>query len=76
MNEKLTEVVFILDESGSMHRLKADTIGGFNSTLEKQREEEGDCLVSLVSFNNMSKVILDRVPISEVKNLTDNDFRQ
>jgi len=63
MNEKLTEVVFILDESGSMNGLKDDTIGGFNSTLEKQREEDGACLVSLVTFNNMSKVILDRVPI-------------
>ncbi len=74
MNEKLTEIVFILDESGSMSSLRDDTIGGFNSMLEKQREEEGLCYVSLVTFNDNSKVILDRVPISEVKNLTNKDY--
>lgn len=74
MNEKLTEIVFILDESGSMSSLRDDTIGGFNSMLEKQREEEGLCYVSLVTFNDNSKVIRDRVPISEVKNLTNKDY--
>lgn len=70
----MTELVFILDRSGSMSGLEKDTIGGFNSMLEKQRKEPGEAVVSTVLFDNFSEVIHDRVPISEVPNLTDNDY--
>ena len=61
MNKDLTEVVFIIDESGSMYGLEADTVGGFNSTVDKQKKLEGECLVSTVMFNTRSRVIHDRV---------------
>lgn len=59
----LTEMVFILDRSGSMHGLEADTIGGFNSMIEKQKKEEGEALVSTVLFDSVSEVLHDRVNI-------------
>ena len=74
MNKKLTEVVFILDRSGSMAGLESDTIGGFNSFVEKQRQEEGECLVSTVLFNQLSRVIHDRVPIDEIRNMNREDY--
>lgn len=74
MKKDLTEVVFILDRSGSMSSLTEDTIGGFNSMIEKQKKEEGQCLVSLVLFNNVSEVIYDRVPIKDVPALTDKQY--
>ena len=61
MKKNLTEIVFILDRSGSMSGLEADTIGGFNSMIEKQRKADGEALVSTVLFDNMSEVIHDRV---------------
>ena len=73
--ENLTEVVFILDKSGSMAGLEDDTIGGFNSTIEDQKTVEGNVIVSTVFFNNLSKVIHDRVPLSEVKPLTRDDYK-
>ena len=75
MNKDLTELVFIVDKSGSMHGLEADTVGGLNSTLEKNRELPGEALVSLVLFDNTSEVVLDRVPLSQVRPLTRKDYR-
>ncbi len=71
----ITELVFILDRSGSMSGFEADTIGGFNSTIEKQKEQEGKVYVSTVLFDNYSEVIHDRVDINEVKPMTRNDYR-
>lgn len=70
----MTELVFILDRSGSMSGLEKDTIGGFNSMLEKQRKEPGDAVVSTVLFDNETEVIHDRVVISDVPNLTDKEY--
>ncbi len=74
MKKNLTELVFILDESGSMSGLTADTIGGFNSLIAKQKKEEGEALVSTVFFSNESKVVHDRVKLEEVPQLTDRDY--
>lgn len=70
----MTELVFILDRSGSMSGLEKDTIGGFNSMLEKQRKEPGDAVVSTVLFDNETEVIYDRVVIADVPNLTDKEY--
>ena len=70
----VTELVFILDRSGSMAGFEADTIGGFNSTIEKQRKQDGKVYVSTVLFDNVSEVIHDRVDISDVKPMTDADY--
>ena len=70
----MIELVFILDESGSMRGLEKDTIGGFNSTIDKQKKEDGDCLVSTVCFSNGQRVIHDRVNLRDVKELTDKDY--
>lgn len=75
MKKNLTELVFIVDRSGSMHGLEADTIGGLNSTLDTNRQVEGEANVSIVLFDNYSKVLLDRVPLSQVKPLTINDYQ-
>lgn len=74
MKKNLTEMVFILDESGSMSPLTDDTIGGFNSLIEKQKSEEGQALVSTVFFSNSSKVIHDRTELSRVAPLTRRDY--
>lgn len=70
----MIELVFILDESGSMRGLEKDTIGGFNSTIDKQKKEDGDCLVSTVCFSNSQRVIHDRVNLRDVKELTEKDY--
>lgn len=70
----MTELVFILDRSGSMGGLEADTIGGFNSMLEKQRKEPGDAVVSTVLFDNRAEVIHDRIAVADVPNLTDKEY--
>ncbi len=70
----MTELVFILDRSGSMSGLEKDTIRGFNSMLEKQRKEPGDAVVSTVLFDNETEVIHDRVVIADVPNLTDKEY--
>ncbi len=72
--KNLTEVVFILDRSGSMEGLEADTIGGFNSMLAKQKKTEGEVLVSTVLFDHETEVLHDRVPLSEVKNMTREEY--
>ena len=70
----MIELVFILDESGSMRGLEKDTIGGFNSTIDKQKKEDGECLVSTVCFSNSQRVIHDRVNLRDVKELTEKDY--
>lgn len=74
MKKNFTEIVFVLDESGSMSSLKSDTIGGFNSLIEKQKSEDGEAVVSAVLFSTESRVLLDRVPLGEVEELTDKDY--
>lgn len=74
MKKNLTELVFILDRSGSMAGLESDTIGGFNSMIEQQRRKDGECLVSTVLFDDESKVIHDRVKLGEIEPLTDRDY--
>lgn len=74
MRKNLTEIVFILDRSGSMSGLEADTIGGFNSMIEKQKKENGEALISTVLFDNVSEVIHDRVPVQRVEPMTDRDY--
>ena len=74
MKKGLTEVVFILDRSGSMAGLEKDTIGGFNAMLEKQRRGEGQALISTVLFSNESAVIHDRVDARDVPPLTEKDY--
>lgn len=71
----MIELVFILDESGSMRGLEKDTIGGFNSTIDKQKKEDGECLVSTVCFSNSQRVVHDRVNLRDVKELTEDDYR-
>ena len=70
----MIELVFILDESGSMRGLEKDTIGGFNSTIAKQKKEDGECLVSTVCFSNGQRVVHDRVNLRGVKELTEKDY--
>jgi len=74
MKRDLTELVFILDRSGSMSGLEADTIGGFNSMLEKQKREEGEALVTTIFFDSDSQVLHDRVPVRDVRPLTGEDY--
>ncbi len=74
MNENLTEVVFILDRSGSMSGLEDDTIGGFNSMLKKQRKGKGEVVISTVLFDDMVTVLHDRTNISKVEALTDEQY--
>ena len=75
MKKGLTEMVFILDRSGSMHGLEVDTIGGFNAMIDKQREEDGAAYVSTVLFNTDSHVLHDRVEIGRVAPMTCRDYR-
>ena len=70
----ITELVFILDRSGSMHGLESDTIGGFNSMLEKQKKEDGKALVSTILFNDKSVVIHDREDISNIRPMSEIDY--
>ena len=74
MKNNITELVFILDRSGSMAGLEKDTIGGFNAMIEKQKKEEGECFVSTVLFDNTAEVLHDRIKLSEIKPMTDNDY--
>lgn len=74
MRKGLTEVVFILDRSGSMSGLESDTIGGFNSMLKKQKNEDGEAIVSTVLFDDKMEVIHDRVSIDRIKPMTDKEY--
>ncbi len=75
MKNNITELVFIIDNSGSMAGLESDTIGGFNAMIEKQKKEEGRCFVSTVFFNSLTEVIHDRVNLEDVNSLTDKDYQ-
>ncbi len=70
----MTELVFILDRSGSMHGLEQDTIGGFNSMLAKQKAEAGDAYVTTILFDNRIRVLHDRLPLQSVPEMTRKDY--
>ncbi len=74
MRKGLTEVVFILDRSGSMSGLESDTIGGFNSMIEKQKKEEGEAFISTVLFDDRTEVLYDRVPVGRVEPMNDSQY--
>ncbi len=74
MKKDLTELVFILDKSGSMSGLEKDTIGGFNSLIQKQKNEQGEAIVSTVLFSDEVSVIHDRVSIDKVNKLTEKEY--
>ena len=70
----LTELVFILDRSGSMSGLEGDTIGGFNSLIEKQKKESGKCLVTTVLFDSRVETLHDRIELQSLKPMTEQDY--
>ena len=74
MKKNLTELVFILDRSGSMQGLERDTIGGFNSMLDKQKREPGEAYVSTVLFDDRAEVLHDRLPLRAVRPITSRDY--
>lgn len=74
MKKGLTEIVFILDRSGSMGGLEKDTIGGYNSMIAKQKDEEGEALISTVLFDNETEVLHDRVPLSKIEPITEKEY--
>ncbi len=74
MRKDLTELVFILDRSGSMAGLESDTIGGFNSLLEKQKREEGEALISVVLFDDQIEVLYDRAPVAKAEPMNDRQY--
>ena len=74
MTNNTTELVFILDRSGSMSGLERDTIGGFNAMIEKQKKQPGSCYVSTILFDHASEVLHDRIPLGQVKPMTENDY--
>ena len=74
MRKGLTEIVFILDRSGSMSGLEADTIGGFNSMIERQKQETGEAYVSTVLFDNNCEVLHDRIPMDRVPVMTEKEY--
>ena len=74
MNKNLTEIIFILDRSGSMHHLESDTIGGYNSFLEKQKAEEGDAYVTTVLFDDKYEVLHNCIDIKAVQPITNKEY--
>lgn len=74
MKNNITELVFILDRSGSMSGLEKDTIGGFNAMIEKQKKLQGECFVSTILFDNFSEVLHDRLCLEDVPMITENDY--
>lgn len=75
MKNNLTELVFILDKSGSMTGLEADTIGGFNAMLAKQKKEEGEAIVTTVLFNDDYELLHDRINVKGVSPITERDYQ-
>lgn len=71
----ITELVFILDRSGSMSGLESDTIGGFNSMIEDQKKKDGKCFVSTVLFDHETVVLHDRLPLEKIEKMTDKDYQ-
>ena len=74
MKKNLTEMVFILDKSGSMGGLESDTIGGFNAMIEKQKKQDGEALVTTILFDNESQTVHDRVSLDKIPPMTDKDY--
>ena len=74
MRKGLTEIVFILDRSGSMSGLEKDTIGGYNSLMRKQKGEEGEAIISTVLFDNQIKVLHDRVDLNKIEQMTEKEY--
>ena len=74
MKNNITELVFILDRSGSMSGLESDTIGGFNALIEKQKKIDGKCYVTTVLFDSQSEMIHDRLSLSEIRPMTENEY--
>ena len=74
MKNHLTEIVFILDRSGSMSGLESDTIGGFNAMIDKQKREAGMAYISTVLFDNCSEVIHDRITLDKIPKMTDKEY--
>ncbi|MCR5295477.1 MAG: VWA domain-containing protein [Lachnospiraceae bacterium] len=74
MRKGLTEVVFILDRSGSMSGLEADTIGGYNSMLSRQKKEEGEAVISTILFDDQTEILHDRKSLDQVEPITDKDY--
>lgn len=74
MKNNMTELVFILDRSGSMNGLEGDTIGGFNSLIEKQKKVDGKCYVTTVLFDDQIETLHDRADLSEIRPMTDRDY--
>ena len=74
MKDNLTEIVFIIDKSGSMSGLESETIGGFNAMLAKQRKEEGEAIVFTVFFDDEAFIVHDRIAIENVNKLTNEDY--
>ena len=74
MKKNLTEMVFILDKSGSMSGLESDTIGGINAMIEKQKKQDGEAFVTTILFDNRSQTIHDRVSLKDIKPMTDEDY--
>ena len=74
MKNNITELVFILDRSGSMSGMEGDTVGGFNAMIEKQKKQDGGCYVSTVLFDNESEVLHDRVKLGDIPKMTEKDY--
>ena len=74
MKNNITELVFIIDRSGSMAGLEGDTIGGFNSMIEKQKRQDGGCYVSTVLFDDESEVLHDRIKLADIPKMTEDDY--
>ena len=74
MKENLTELVFILDKSGSMSGLESDTIGGYNSMLEEQKKAEGECVITTVLFDHNYELLHDRIDIRAVSPITAKEY--
>ena len=74
VKNNITELVFILDRSGSMSGLESDTIGGFNSLIEKQKKVDGECFVTTILFDNLIETLHDRVRLQDIQKLTEDDY--
>ena len=74
MKKNTTELVFILDRSGSMSGLESDTIGGFNAMIDKQKKLDGECYVTTILFDNAAETLHDRVNLNDIKRMTDQDY--
>ncbi len=74
MKKDLTELVFILDRSGSMHGLESDTVGGYNALLDKQRKEDGEAIVTTVLFDDGYELLHDRIPLTGIADITTKEY--